>query len=241
MLLTVAPNQSAIQKALGDFLLAILPPGFKVVVGQVNRVPEPADVNFAVMWPLRRGRLSTNIDDFVDTLFTGSIAADVLTVIAVEYGTIDVNRLLFGADVAPGTTITEFLTGEGGTGTYKVSVAQSLTSRTLAAGVTNIMQPTEVVMQVDVHGPAADDNAQIISTILRDPLGVELFALSGPSITPLYADDPLQMPFTNAEQQYEDRYVVDIHLQADQVITVPQQGAGAITVDLKNVDASYPE
>jgi hypothetical protein len=48
------------------------------------------------------------------------------------------------------------------------------------------------------------------------------------------------MPFTNAENQSEWRWVLDAELQVNQVISVPQQYADAVTPTLISVDAVYP-
>lgn len=64
---TAAPTEDDIFKAAGRFLQDILPlqstgPNvpFFVTVGQENRVPEPKEDNYIVMWPLRMPRLATN-------------------------------------------------------------------------------------------------------------------------------------------------------------------------------------
>lgn len=63
----------------------------------------------------------------------GSISGTTLTVTSVAFGVIEVG--VFIADgsglVQPGTLVTEFLTGVGGTGTYKLSTTQTISSRTL--------------------------------------------------------------------------------------------------------------
>lgn len=108
-------------------------------------------------------------------------------------------------------------------------------------GIGSALQPTEVVVQLDVHGPNSGDNAQVIATMLRDPYAVDFFIATGFQVSPLYADDPRQVPFINAEKQYEDRWVVDAHLQADEVVSgAPVQFATSATVDLAEIDATYP-
>lgn len=109
------------------------------------------------------------------------------------------------------------------------------------AGVGSATQATHVVVQLDVHGPNGGDNAQVIATMLRDPYGADAFAASGFDVTPLYADDPRQVPFINAEEQYEDRWIVDAHMQANEVVTgVPVQFAAALAVELVEVEATFP-
>lgn len=235
-----APTQTDIMTALRSFLVAILPPGTPVIQGQVNRVPEPAQADFVVMWPLRRPRLATNVDTYADAAVTASIAGTLMTVTAVLAGQLKVGSPLTGTGVTVGTVITAFGTGSGGTGTYTVAPPQTVASRTIQAGTEDAMQETEVVVQIDVHGPLGADNAQVISTLFRDPYGVDAFVALASTVTPLYADDPVQRPFINAEQQYEDRWVVEAHLQADVTVKVPQQFFTATDLEVVDVAASYP-
>ena len=64
---------------------------------------------------------------------TGSIATTTLTVTAVTSGSLAVGDVISGTGVTIGTTITAFLTGTGGTGTYTVSVSQTVASTTITA------------------------------------------------------------------------------------------------------------
>lgn len=107
-----------------------------------------------------------------------------------------------------------------------------------SADLLSVEHSIDFVVQLDVHGPDSGDNAQIISTLLRDEYGVTAF--EGTGVTPLYTEDPRQLPFQNAEQQYEDRWVVEASLQVNEVVTVPQQYADALDVVLISVDATYP-
>jgi len=239
--MTPSITQDAVNAALSSFLSAILPAGVTIVVGQVNRVASP-EGDYCVMWPLRRPRLSTNVDTPVDSKFTGSISAGVLTVSAVDpvlNGPIGIGSVIFGVNVADGTTVVAPAgTGTGGVGTYNVSPPQTVASGTLSAGVIEVEQSTEVVMQVDVHGPASADNVQTISTLFRDGYAVDQMAAAG--VTPLYADDPRQAPFTTAAAQFEDRWMVDLHMQIDPTVAVPQEFFDATALTVTDVDVAFP-
>ena len=241
-MLRVTPNQGQIQIVLRSFLLSILPPGVEVVRGQESRVPEPKVGNFVVMTAIARERIETNVDTYADVRFLGSISGTTLSVNSVSFGTVGTagdGTLLFGTGVMVGTNITGQLTGTiGGVGTYSVSPSQNVALGVMAAGVENILQPTNITFQLDVHGPNSADNAQIISTLFRDDYAVEAFY--GYDMAPLYADDPRQVPFQNAEQQWEYRWVVEAHVQANQVVTVPQQFADEVDVGLVDVEVVYP-
>lgn len=237
--MTPSIAQDAVNTALGNFLTSILPAGVKVIVGQVNRVAEP-EGDFVVMWPLRRPRLATNLETSADTKFEGSIAGTVMTVSAVDFGEILSGNPVFGTGVADGTTVVDQLTGPtGGAGTYTVSPEQTVSAITLSAGTTEVEQDADCVMQLDVHGPGSTDNAQTISTLMRSAYAVDQLAPSG--LAPLYADDPRQLPFINAANQFEDRWSVDVHLQINPVVSAPQQFADAVTLTIVDVDVAYPD
>ena len=237
----VNPNQSDIQIALRSFLTTILPANVTVLAGQANRVAEPAGADFVVFWPIRRNRIETNIDLQADVQFTGNISGTTLAVSAVAFGTLQLGATIFGSGVTPNTTVVSFISGvNGGVGFYTVSNSQIVTSETMAGGVTTYMQPTEVTFQLDVHGPGSSDNAQIISTLFRDDYAVQQFLSSGFDVTPLFADDPTQVPFINAEDQFETRWIVEAHLQANQIVTLPQQYASQVNLGVVSVTVAYP-
>jgi hypothetical protein len=95
-------------------------------------------------------------------------------------------------------------------------------------------------IQLDIHGPASGDNAAIIATLFRDDYAVQQFKASGFDISPLYCDDPKQMPFTNGENQYEDRWIITAVIQYNPVTQTPIDFADALEVQIVSVDAAYP-
>lgn len=226
--------------AIRTFLLAVLAPGTEVIQAQTNRVPEPFGTDFVVMTKSMRERLETNIDSYADALFTGSITGTTLNISAVTYGSLSVGSTIFGAGIAANTTITAFGTGIGGIGSYTISPSQNISSEKIAAGVFNSLQPVKFTVQLDIHGDLGADNAHIISTLFRDDYGVQLFKSSGFDVTPLYATEAKQLPFLNGEQQIESRWTMDIVVQCNPVVTVPQQFADQLAINIINVDAIYP-
>jgi hypothetical protein len=237
-----SPSQDQVFTALRAFLVGVLSSGTPIVRGQQNRVPEPQPADFVVMTPIRQTRIETNVDTYADCAFTASIAGSTMTVGNVQLGTLAVGNQLFGTGLSAGTTtISGALSGTGGTGTYTIAntlsgtVGQNMASSVLASGQENFLQPSELVIQLDVHGPASADNAQTITTLFRDDYGVQLFAASGFDVTPLYADDPRQVPYQNAESQWEDRWIIEAHVQANQAVSAAQQFASALTLVLVEV------
>ena len=65
---------------------------------------------------------------------TGTIATTVLTVSAVTSGALAAGHTISGSGVTAGTTITTLGTGTGGTGTYNISVSQTVSGATTVTG-----------------------------------------------------------------------------------------------------------
>ncbi|AYO83578.1 phage neck terminator protein [Methylobacterium brachiatum] len=232
------PSHKQIQAALRTALLAILPTGVSVIEGQNNNVASPKG-DFVVMTVIRRDRLETNIVQNRDCKFLGVITAGRLVVQQLASGVLEVGRPVFGTGVSPSPTIKAINPD----GSATLSAPITLTSRWLAAGSLGLKQATRVVFQLDVHSEdmgRASDMAQTMSTVLRDDVGVQLLKASGLPISPLFADDPKQIPFQTGEQQTEDRYVVECHLQADQTITPDQEFADEVVVDRVAADLFFP-
>lgn len=114
-----------------------LPLLFSVVLVQNGNIPSNATslVQNAVVAAASQGAI------LPAAIFTGSVAGNVLNVSAVSQGALAVGQVLADTTdaLASGTQITEFLTGAGGTGTYAVSVPQTVASETMTA-TTNASQ-----------------------------------------------------------------------------------------------------
>lgn len=221
-------------------LLGLLPPGTEVIRAYGNRVPEPLGPDFCVLTPpQRRDRLSTNRDTDTDLAVWGGIVGTTLTV--QHGGALLPGYPLYGPAVAPGSAVTA-AASDGVT--YTVTPSQGVPAGSKIYVGRHAMQvPTDLVCQCDVHGPNSSSNAAAIAITWRDDAACQLIAAaSGPlEMAPLYADDPRLVPFQNAEDQWEDRWVVDLHLQANIVVSLGQQFADVVTVDLFPVDLVLPE
>lgn len=238
---TQSPTQFNMLSALRTFLLSILPSGIEVIRGQDNRVAEPSNADFVVMTPLMQKRLATNIQSLSDNSFTASITGTTLTVSAIAFGTLAIGQIVFGVDVASGTKITALGTGSGGVGTYTVSISQNVSSAKLASGTSSAMQSVMNTVQIDIHGPNAPENSQIITTLFRDQYAISSFAVSSSEVIPLYATDAKQIPYLNDQQQIETRWTIDLTIQTNQLIAgLPQQYADQLSSTLKNVTIEYP-
>ena len=103
-----------------------------------------------------------------------------------------------------------------------------------AVGQRDTQRQTRLDVQVDVYGPAAAENVQIVSTLLRDMYGCDFL---GPYLVqPLYCGDPRQMPLVTGEQQYLARWMLGATLQFNPTVSTSQQFADIVDVTLVEAD-----
>ena len=230
--ITEAQVFAALGSVLGQYGLTSSATGqtVPIVLGQTNRVPQVRQTDFCVMWAISRIRLAQNIIELTDNSFTGSVVNNVLTVSALLDGDVPVGQPVYAMATKGGTIPTfstiQQLTGPAqGIGTYSTTPSQDITSRAMYAGVADHMQKIEFTAQVDVHGPSSADNATRISTLWRDQFTIDAFRDLGIDVSPLYAEDPKQMPFVNEQQQTENRWVVDLAMQINPVVSTTAQFA----------------
>ena len=86
-------------------------------------------------------------------------------------------------------------------------------------------QATDFVVQCDVHGPNSGDNCQLITTLFRDRFATISMATAPVTVSPLYASDPRQIDYIDSEDQFENRWRVDLHMQVNPSVTTPLQSA----------------
>jgi hypothetical protein len=102
-----------------------------------------------------------------------------------------------------------------------------------APGPVTAEQGQQLDVQLDCYGPNASEWSDILTTLLRDNVGCVALA---PYCQPLYADDPTRAPLTNAELQYEDRWIVTARIQYNPVTTTAQTYATVLgPVDITDV------
>ena len=93
---------------------------------------------------------------------------------------------------------------------------------------------TQFRIQIDAYGPNSADNAQIVTTLFRDEAATSAFP---PTVQPMWADDPVQAPFLDEAQQYEDRWTTFANLAASPVVSTPQDFADRISTSTYSADA----
>jgi len=98
--------------------------------------------------PIRTTLTSPATDNCIETGFTGtgSISGTTLTITVATSGSLAVGNVIT-TGAAAGTTIVAFLSGVGGTGTYQVSISQTVGSTTIAVAAS-----TNVTFGVTGHG-----------------------------------------------------------------------------------------
>jgi hypothetical protein len=96
----------------------------------------------------------------------------------------------------------------------------------------------EHIIQLDVLGDGSSDNASAITTFWRDEEACAFLLSSG--LQPLYCDDPKLMPIINGASQWEDRWMIQVHMQYNQTFIFSQEFANEAAVTLVNVEATYP-
>lgn len=246
MTVSVSPTESNIQAALRTFCLSVLPAGVDVIEAQDNRVPEPQASSFVTMTPLRRVRLATNLHHKADCVFTASFAGNVMTVTSIALGNdvaILVGALVIGPGV-PAAIITAQTSGPTGrAGTYTVTPPFTHGSATYSAGQLTVEEMVEATYQLSFHAAnnTAGNMAQAVHQMLRDPYATRLINGINPAITPLYGSDARQVPFIDAEDQYEWRWTVDAVLQAN--VTVAGLSVDFVTstaLELIEVNTRFP-
>ena len=237
------PNESTIHANVVSFLGAILP-GLEVISAYDNRVPEPSAPDFAIISTTARRPMCTPVEAWCDVAFTGIVSGNTLTASNFHFGLIDLSNgnqpPCWGVGVVDGTpTLSQTSGTPGGAGVYALGGAPQTAGPVLmAAGEIVIVQPTEVTLQLDFHSNVGDgaDQAQAFATMFRTLQAGDLFRSYANNVGILFCEDPRLIPFVNAEQEWEQRWVVLAHLQANQAIPWPQQFFSAMTVTF--IDAS---
>lgn len=97
--------------------------------------------------------------------------------------------------------------------------------------VWNAERPTQISVQLDIHGPNGSDNAQTITTLWRSDFACA--AVETSIFQPLFATDGRQMPFINGENQYENRWTMEVALQANPIVSTPTPFADSIGVTIE--------
>lgn len=94
-------------------------------------------------------------------------------------------------------------------------------------GTKLVLQPKQYEIGIDCYGPLSSDWAAILITMFNDGYARDVM---GNEVVALYADDAINMPLVNGEQQYEQRWRFTAVMQYNPVVAVPQQFADELNV-----------
>jgi hypothetical protein len=135
----------------------------------------------------------------VGCVFTGSIAGNTLTVTAIASGAMSTGMTLVGAGVTPGTTISCFVTGEGGNGTpalgtYYVSQSQTVSSTTITGSAVRPLNINSAFVRISTATAGILDYPVAVLNLENYEL-IGLKALPGPWPRAVYyhPSEPLGM------------------------------------------------
>lgn len=95
-------------------------------------------------------------------------------------------------------------------------------------------------VQLDFYGANAADYANLVATLMKSDYACSQIEASGLSMDPLYAEEPRQIPFVNAENQYEKRWSVQCAFQFNPTVVVAQQFAASLQVIPESIDVVFP-
>ncbi|QHJ83903.1 MAG: hypothetical protein [Caudoviricetes sp.] len=77
-------------------------------------------------------------------------------------------------------------------------------------------------LQVDIYGDNAGDRAVALETVFRTNYAYDTITGTDSRVAPLYSSDAIQAPMVNAEDQWQDRYIITLSLQVHVTITLQQ-------------------
>ena len=93
----------------------------------------------------------------------------------------------------------------------------------------SIATPTRISIQIDFYGPSAGDWCKAVKAVYRSQYAPNQFP---DGIKPLWCSDGHQIPLITGEEQYENRWSLTAELQYNPIVTVPQQSATVLAVNI---------
>ncbi|MDK1185171.1 MULTISPECIES: phage neck terminator protein [Cronobacter] len=104
---------------------------------------------------------------------------------------------------------------------------------TSTMGYTEVRQ---VDIQVDIYGDNAGDRAVAVETTFASDYAWNKIKSLDARLAPLYSSPAIQAPMINAEEQWEERYVLTLSLQAHITISLPQDYFDKAEISTEMVD-----
>lgn len=146
-------------------------------------LPGPANVGDLITYDPLTGALNSIAPT---TVFVGDSSTTTLTVDSITAGAIYVGMQVLGANTIPGTYVTAFGTGKGGTGTYTINVSQSITADSALTGANRPAPAFSATGSIAPGStPATDPSVLTISAVASGTLqiGDQVFGTGIPANT----------------------------------------------------------
>jgi hypothetical protein len=111
---------------------------------------------------------------------------------------------------------------------------------TVTTTTAQVLQSTKYGIQLDVVGKDANESSDVVQVLTTTWFsGMAADALRASGIAPLYNDDPRYAPWTNGENQWEHRWIVNLFLQANPALVFPSSSFAGVNVGVVDVE-SFP-
>lgn len=111
----------------------------------------------------------------------------------------------------------------------QVEIETPISSRDITNGQTEIQSRTQIGIQIDFYGRQSADFCKAVVAVYRSEYAPAQFP---DNIKPLYCSDAHQGPLITGEEQYLNRWTLTANLQYNPTVSVPQQYAEALSVNI---------
>ncbi|WP_437609678.1 phage neck terminator protein [Erwinia sp. V71] len=108
---------------------------------------------------------------------------------------------------------------------------------TSAIGFTEVRQAD---IQIDIYGDDAGGRAIALETVFRTAYAYDAIKAIDSRLAPLYSTEAIQAPMINAENQWQERYMLTVSLQAHITIDVPQDYFDKAKFTINQADKANP-
>jgi hypothetical protein len=230
---TLSITDTNIFTALSSWIQSVLPVSQNQVVKEmINRVSTPKPP-YIQLNHLNKTRLATTTNTYADisTTITGSISGTILTIIS---GTgIMPGMWISGEGIALNTNILSI--GEA-TNTFNLNIDNGTIPSTSVFGYYNgetLQDSIDYVLQIDCYGEIGSDWISMLELAYRSTQAVDFF--SPYLFAPLYSEAPVHIPFLNREGQWEERWIMRLHLQYNPTLISYNQSATSCKIVLDRV------
>ncbi|KKF37913.1 hypothetical protein SY86_18780 [Erwinia tracheiphila] len=91
-------------------------------------------------------------------------------------------------------------------------------------------------IQVDIYGDGAGDRAIALETLFRTGYAYDAIKAIDARVAPLYSTEAIQAPMINAENQWQERYMLTLYLQVHITIDVQQDFFDKAQITINQAD-----